>query len=146
MTNEKVSHPSAGTCFAPRLLVVVDVDGGVLPLAGGDVTVEENVDLSVGAVLHLGQPDVRRRQTDKSRGGPDVTGPAGQVGTLGVEHPGGQVDAGDVDNVVRGTTDAGGERPEADGRRLSDDDPRGRGGTQAEQHRDDQTKRGGRQG
>ena len=37
------------------LLVVLDVDDGRLEAAGGDLAVEENIGLTVGAVLELGQ-------------------------------------------------------------------------------------------
>jgi hypothetical protein len=41
-----------------RLRVVVDVNNGMFPFPGLDAAVEEDVDLSVAAVLHLGDPAV----------------------------------------------------------------------------------------
>jgi len=47
----------------PRLLVVVDVDHGLLPLPGRHLTLEQDVDLAVGATLHLGKEEVGGDET-----------------------------------------------------------------------------------
>jgi hypothetical protein len=65
-----------------HLLVVADVDDGLLPLAGRDLALEENVDFSVRSVLHLRKPDVGTEQTEGTSSGPDVTTLATKVGTL----------------------------------------------------------------
>lgn len=65
-----------------RLLVVVDVDDGLLPLASRDVTLEHDVNLSVGAALHLRQEEVRNDKADETSCAPDVTALAAKVHTL----------------------------------------------------------------
>ena len=74
-----VSYPPRYVWFASArketetgLLVVVDVDGHLLPLAGRDAAVEHDVDLAVRAALHLRQAKVRDDQTEKAGTAPDV--------------------------------------------------------------------------
>lgn len=55
-----------------HLLVVVDVDDRLLPLAGRDMALEQDVDLAVGAALHLWQTPPGNDKTDECRGAPDV--------------------------------------------------------------------------
>ena len=59
-----------------RLLVVVDVDLGLPPLAGRDATLEHNVDFAVRAILHLWQTPPCSDQANERRGAPHVTTPA----------------------------------------------------------------------
>lgn len=56
-----------------KLLIIVDVDVCPLPLASGNLALEHDVDLAVRAMLHLGQLEVCRDQTEEARGAPDVT-------------------------------------------------------------------------
>lgn len=56
-----------------------------------------------------------------------------------VEHVRRKEDAWNVHDVVGRATDAGGQRPEADGGRLSDDNPRSRRRSQGETDRNDET-------
>jgi hypothetical protein len=72
--------------MASILLVVVDVDLGLLPLAGRDLAAEHDVDFAVRAVLHLGQLEVGDDQAAKTGSAPDVATLAAEVGTVGVEH------------------------------------------------------------
>lgn len=65
-----------------NLLVVVDVDDGLLPLAGLDLAPEEDVDLADGAALHLGKPDPGHDEAHEARRAPDVTALATKVDTL----------------------------------------------------------------
>jgi hypothetical protein len=60
----------------------VNVDDGLLPLAGLNLALEENVDLSVRSVLHLRKPDVCHDQADESGTSPDITALATEVGAL----------------------------------------------------------------
>ena len=105
------------------LLVVVDVDLRLLPLAGGDFATEHDIDLAVRAILHLGELEVGDDQAAEASGTPDVTALAAEVGTVGVEHVRGQEDAGDLDDVVGCTADSGGQGTETDGGGLTDNDP-----------------------
>ena len=104
------------------------------------MTREQNVDLTERPVLHLWNPDPRHEGADEGGGSPDVAALAAQVPLISVEHVAGEEDARDIDQVVGTSSDTGGQRPETDGRCLADDDPRGRGGSQAEQDGDEQAK------
>lgn len=64
------------------LLVVGGVDNRLLPLAGLDLALEENVDLAIGAVLHLGEPLPGHEGTNECCAGPDVSALATKVTTL----------------------------------------------------------------
>lgn len=66
----------------PRLLVGLDIDNSLCPLAGGDLALEQDVDLAVGAVLHLGEEEEGHEETGEAGAGPDVTAPATEVGLL----------------------------------------------------------------
>ena len=65
------------TCFVVisrlRLLVVVDIDDRLLPLASRNAATEHDVDFTVRAVLHLRQAPPGDGETDEGRGTPDVT-------------------------------------------------------------------------
>jgi hypothetical protein len=87
------------------------------------MTVEQNVDLSEGSVLHLRNEHPGQDGAEERGAGPDVAALAAQVPLVAVQHVAGEENAGDVDQVVGAATDAGGERPEADGGCLADDDP-----------------------
>lgn len=60
----------------------MDIDDGLLPLAGLDLALEQNVDLSVRSVLHLRKPDECHDQADETGTRPDITTLATEVGTL----------------------------------------------------------------
>ena len=119
----------------------MDIDLGLLPLARGNMTVEQNIDLAVRPILHLRQPDVRHGEADKRGAGPYVAALAAEVGLVRVEHVAGEEDAGDVDGVIAATSDAGCEGSETDGRCFADDDPGGGGGAEAEEDGDDEAER-----
>ena len=107
------------------LLVIVDVDLGLLPLAGRDLTVEHDVNLAVRAVLHLWQLEVGDNQAAETGGAPDVTTLAAEVCTIGVEHVRGDEYAGDLHDVVGGATNSGGQGTETDAGGFSDHHPTG---------------------
>lgn len=104
------------------------------------MTLEQNVDLTEGPVLHFWNVDPRQGGADKGSTSPDVAALAAQVPLISVEHVAGKEDARNIDHVVGTSSNTGGQWPETNGRGLADDDPRGRGGSQAEQHGDDQAK------
>ena len=60
----------------------MDIDNGLLPLAGRNLALEENVDLSVRSVLHFRKPDVGHGQTEGTGTSPNVTTLATEVGAL----------------------------------------------------------------
>jgi len=63
----------------------VDIDNGLLPLAGGNLALEENIDFSVRSVLHLRKPDEGHGQTEGTGTGPNVTTLSTKVGALEYE-------------------------------------------------------------
>ena len=52
------------------------------PLASRHLALEQDVDLAVGSVLHLGQVEEGREEADEAGGTPDVTTLATEVGLL----------------------------------------------------------------
>jgi hypothetical protein len=66
-------HQSFAECPRPfGLLVVVNVDNHILPPMGWNMTFKQNINLAVGSVLHLGEPDPGHDCTNKRSAGPDV--------------------------------------------------------------------------
>ena len=55
-----------------HLLVIVDIDNSLLPLPGGDLALEQDVDLAVRPALHLGQEEVGGDEAEEAGGAPDV--------------------------------------------------------------------------
>ena len=66
----------------PYLLVVVDVDNRLAPLASRNLALEHDIDLTVGPTLHLRDVEVRHDEAHKASGTPDVTTLAAKVTTL----------------------------------------------------------------
>lgn len=71
------------------LLVVIDVDHRLLPLAGRDLALEHDVNFTVRATLHLGQAPPGYNETDECSGAPNVAALSAEVSTRGVQHVGG---------------------------------------------------------
>lgn len=103
------------------LLVVLDIDDSRLELPGRDLAVEQDVRLTVRAVLELGKAKVGRHEADDGGATPDVAALAREVPARGVEQLRGEVDHGDLGDVVGGAADAGAEGAEAHGGGLGDD-------------------------
>lgn len=55
-----------------RLLIVVDIDDGLLPLASRKTTTEHNVNLTIRATLHLRKTPPGHDETEKGSAAPDV--------------------------------------------------------------------------
>lgn len=55
-----------------RLLVIVDIDDRLLPLASRKTTAEHNVNLTVRATLHLRKTPPGHNETEKGSAAPDV--------------------------------------------------------------------------
>jgi hypothetical protein len=123
-----------------HLIIVLDIDDRLLPLASRHMTREQNVDLTEGPMLHLRDPDPRHDGADEGGASPDVAALAAQVPLIRVEHVAGEEDARDIDQVVGTASDTGCQWPETNGGGLADDDPGGRGGSDAEEDGDDQAK------
>lgn len=131
------SHPSAylatpipaqaATQASPssnfHLLIVVEFDDRVLPFASLDLSLEQNVDLTEGPVLHLRNELPRHDGAEKGGASPDIATLAAQVPLIGVEHVAGKEDARNVDHVVGTSSNTCCKRPETDGRCLADNDP-----------------------
>jgi hypothetical protein len=106
-----------------HLIIILNIDNSLGPLARRHMTVEQDINLTERSVLHLRDEHPGQDGTEESGAGPDVTALAAQVPLVAVQHVAGEENAGDVDQVVGAAADAGGERPEADGGRFADDDP-----------------------
>jgi hypothetical protein len=65
-----------------HLVVVLDIDNRLLPLASGHLAVEQDVDLTVRPALHLGQVEVGHEEADETGTSPHVTALAAEVCTL----------------------------------------------------------------
>jgi hypothetical protein len=114
------------------LLVVVDVDDRLLPLASRDLPSEHDVDLAVTAVLHLRKLEVGDDQTSQTGGAPDVTTFSTKIAANRVKHVACEEDARYFYDVILclvsvvhskwyniwtygGAADTSRQRPEADG-------------------------------
>jgi hypothetical protein len=103
------------------LLVLPDINDSGLELPGGNLTVEQDIEFTVGAALELRKAEVRGHEADTGCASPDVTALASQIPAGGVEHLRREEDHGDLGNVVGGATHTGAQSTEANGRRLGDD-------------------------
>ena len=108
-------HHQASHIHASSLLVVVDIDDGLLPLASWYMTSEQNVDLTERPFLHLWDEQPRQNGADQGGSSPDVATLAAEVPLLSVEHVAGKEDARDVDQVVGTTSDTSRQWPKTDG-------------------------------
>lgn len=76
-------YASTQSLFRPDcLLVGCDIDLGLGPLAGRDLALEQNVDLTVRATLHLRQVEVCQGEAKETSSSPNVTALATKVGLL----------------------------------------------------------------
>ncbi|KAG9571472.1 hypothetical protein KCU71_g30, partial [Aureobasidium melanogenum] len=55
-----------------RLLIIVDIDLGVLPVTRVNLALEQNIDLTVRSALHLRNAEVCGDETDEASTAPDV--------------------------------------------------------------------------
>jgi len=88
-------------------LIVLDINDSRLELPRGNLTAEQNVQLTVRPVLEFRETKVGRHEADDCRPAPDVSALSRHVPACGVEHPGCEVDHGDLGDVVGGAADTG---------------------------------------
>ena len=62
-----------------RLRVVADVDNSLLPLAGRNLALEQNVDLAVRSALHLRKEEESHDEAEETSTSPDVTALSAKV-------------------------------------------------------------------
>ena len=74
-----MSVPKMSSRLTQSLLIVIDFDVCSLPFASWNVTLEHNVNLTVGATLHLREAEVRYDQAEQTCTTPNVTSLASQV-------------------------------------------------------------------
>lgn len=103
------------------LLIVLDIDYSLLELPGRNLAVEEDIKLTVRAVLHFRQEEVCQDPAHNRGAAPDETTLARHVPTSRVEQLRRQVDHGNFGNVVRSATDTGAQSAKAHRGRLGDD-------------------------
>jgi hypothetical protein len=96
------------------LLVILDVNNSRLELPGRDLAIEQDVAFTVRAVLELRKEEVGHHPADASGASPDVTALACEIPSCRVEHLRGEIDHGDLGDVVGGTTDTGAQSAETD--------------------------------
>ena len=77
-----ITTPSTASNCCNILLVVLGIDGSVLPLASWHMAVEQDVDLAVGAPLHLRDVEVGQNQAEECCACPDVAAFAAEVSAL----------------------------------------------------------------
>lgn len=99
----------------------MDVDDGRLELPGRDLAVEQDIDLTVGAVLELRQEEEGHDPAHARRAAPDVATLARDVPACRVEQLRGEIDHGDLSDVVRRATDTRAQGSQPHRRRLGDD-------------------------
>ena len=102
-------------------LIILDINNNLLELPSRNPAVEQDIGFAVGAVLELRQEEVGHNPAYGSGTSPYVTALACKVPSGGIEHLGGQVDHGNLRNVVGGATNTGAQGAESDGRRLGND-------------------------
>jgi hypothetical protein len=77
-----MQRTEAGTMDNSHLLVVLHIDNRLLPLAGWDLTVEQDINLTVRETLHLRKIEECRDQANEAGETPDVTALATKVSAL----------------------------------------------------------------
>lgn len=68
--------------LALHLVVVLDIDDRLLPLASRHLAVEQDVDLTVRSALHLGQVEEGHDEAEETSATPNVAALAAKVCTL----------------------------------------------------------------
>jgi len=105
----------------PHLVVVLDIDDGLLELSRRDLAVEQNVQLAITPTLEFRQAKKCASETDSSSATPDISALACKIPTSRVQHLTGQVNHRNLRNVVRSATDSSGQSPQPHGARFGDD-------------------------
>lgn len=65
-----------------HLIIVLDIDHRLLPLARRNLTLEHDVNLTVRSALHLRQEEVCRDQASQTSSTPNVAAFAAEISTL----------------------------------------------------------------
>ena len=68
--------------LALHLVIILNIDDRLLPLASGHLAVEQDVDLTVGPALHLGKVEVGHDEAEKTGATPNVAALAAKVRAL----------------------------------------------------------------
>ena len=71
-----------------HLLIIINIDHGLLPLACWHSALEQDINLTVRSALHLRKTPPGECQTDEGGTTPDVTALATEVAARRVEHVG----------------------------------------------------------
>ena len=81
-TNNVLSGPSQDLHLNLHLVVILDIDDRLLPLASGHLAVEQDVDLTVGPALHLRQVEEGDDEAEETGTAPDVAALAAEICAL----------------------------------------------------------------
>lgn len=103
------------------LLIVAHVNDRRLELSGRNLAVEQDISLTVCAVLELRQEEVCHNPAHNSSTSPDISTLSCQVPSSRVEQLRCKEDHGNFGNVVSATADTSAQSTETDGRGLRDD-------------------------
>lgn len=103
------------------LLIVSNIDDSRLELPGRDLTVEQDIKLTVRAVLELRQEEEGHNPAHTGGASPDEATLARDVPARGVEQLRREVDHGDLGDVVGGAADTRAQGAEPHGGGLGDD-------------------------
>lgn len=100
-------------CSHHALLVVFDIDNSMFELPGRNPAIEQDITLTVRAVLEFGQKQERHDPADKSGAAPDITALACEIPSGRVEHLRGEIDHGNLGDVIGSAPDTGTQRTQA---------------------------------
>lgn len=97
------------------LLVVLRVNNGRFELSGRNFAVEQDIALTVRAVLELREEEEGHNEANASSTTPDVTALSRQVPSRWVEHLRGKIYHWDLGDIVSGTANTGAQGAKANG-------------------------------
>lgn len=105
----------------PALLVLLDLNNSRPEFTRWNFAVEQDINLTVRAVLELRKEEECHDPTDKSGTSPDVSTLSSKIPSCGIEQPLGQIDHSNLGYVVCSTSDSSAESAKTNGRCLGND-------------------------
>lgn len=65
-----------------HLLIVIDIDHSLCPLPSWNFSLEQDINLPVGPILHLRQEEVCHNIADQTRGSPNIATSTSEISAL----------------------------------------------------------------